>query len=64
METSTGHVVGQKVLDLANIEAGVIIFGQFVAGRPVEWVNIAGGVVAFMLLYAIGTWLIHRGRKS
>lgn len=64
MEKSASHLVGQKILDLANIEAGVVIFGQFVAGRPVEWVIIWVGLAAFILLYAFGSWLIHQGRKT
>jgi hypothetical protein len=40
-----------------------MVFGQFVAGKPVEWVIIWVGLAAFGLLYAFGSWLIHRGRK-
>lgn len=62
MRETTGYVVGQKLVDLANIEAGVIIFGQFVTGRPVEWIGIWAGLALFALLYALGSWLIARGR--
>ena len=63
MEKSASHLVGQKILDLANIEAGVVIFGQFVAGRPVEWVIIWVGVGGFHP--AICLWFVaHSPREK
>lgn len=64
MEENTSHVVGQKILDLANIEAGVMIFGQFVTGKTVEWIIIGAGLAVFVSLYAFGSWLVYKGRES
>jgi hypothetical protein len=38
-------------IDLANIEAGALVFGQFITDRPVDLVVIALGIVIAAVFY-------------
>ena len=43
------RIVGQKLLDLANIEAGVLLFGQFSSAQGVQWRLMGFGFVVFLI---------------
>jgi hypothetical protein len=55
------RIVGQKLLDLANIEAGVLLFGQFASTQGVQWRLMVLGFIAFLALYVIGYILLLEG---
>ena len=58
------RIVGQKLLDLANIEAGVLLFGQFTSTQGVQWRLIGLGFVVFLVLYIIGYILLLEGETN
>ena len=59
------RIVGQKLLDLANIEAGVPLFGQFASTQGVQWRLMGlGFIVVFLVLYIIGYILLLEGETN
>ncbi|MBI3302137.1 MAG: hypothetical protein HYZ72_08700 [Deltaproteobacteria bacterium] len=58
------RIVGQKLLDLANIEAGVLLFGQFTSTQGVQWRLIGLGFVVFLVLYIIWYILLLEGETN
>jgi hypothetical protein len=43
----------EKVLDLANIAAGALIFGQFVSGEHFNFLTLLLGVILTGILYYV-----------
>ena len=41
-------VFGEKLLDLANLAAAALVFGQFVGRQPLSWTVIAAGVTIWL----------------
>jgi hypothetical protein len=63
LDRSQRRVLAETVRDIANIAAGAMIFGQFVAGAPFSIpVAIFGGV--FWILCAGGEVIIAKGSES
>jgi hypothetical protein len=58
------RIMGQKLLDLANIEAGVLLFGQFTSTQGVQWRMIGFGIVVFLVLYVVGYILLLEGETN
>jgi len=58
------RIVGQKLLDLANIEAGVLLFGQFTSTQGIQCRLIGLGFVVFLVLYIIGYILLLEGETN
>jgi hypothetical protein len=58
------RIVGQKLLDLANIEAGVLLFGQFTSTQGIQWRLVSVGFVVFLVLYVIGYILLLEGETN
>lgn len=46
------HVVIDKIPDLANLAAGAMVFGQFLADEPFSGSVAAGGLVVWAFLIA------------
>ena len=57
------RVVVDKLPDMANVAAGAMVFGQFLADRPFSIVLAAGGIISWLALGAY-TLFLARGRKS
>jgi hypothetical protein len=54
-------VFGGKLLDLANLAAAALVFGQFVGRQPLSWTVIVSGatiwfVIALIALWMMGAW--------
>jgi len=62
MERKISEIIGEKLIDLANIAAGAMIFGRLVAGDTWQWWIIALGFVIVVGLYITGSLLIQWGR--
>ena len=58
------RIVGQKLLDLANIEAGVLLFGQFASIQGVQWRLMDLGFIVFLVLCIIGYILLLEGETN
>jgi hypothetical protein len=43
----------EKVLDLANIEAGALVFGQFVSGEHISFLTLLLGMILAAILYYV-----------
>lgn len=48
------ELLANKLLDLANIAAGALIFGQFLSESPVNKVLFVIGIGIVVLLYWVG----------
>lgn len=53
-------IIAQKLFDLANIEAGVIVFGELAGRGEVRNGLIASGAIFFALLYSFGLYLLNK----
>lgn len=56
--------VGEKVIDLANIAAGGMIFGQFIAGGAIQWWLMWLGLTIVIGLYIVGSLLLKWARRK
>jgi hypothetical protein len=52
------HIIADKLFELANIEAGVIVFSQLVVREGVRWGLIIIGLMLFAVLYSLGYLLL------
>jgi hypothetical protein len=43
----------EKILDLANIESGAIVFGQFVSGEDFSFLTLLLGMILAVILYYV-----------
>jgi hypothetical protein len=50
----------EKILDLANIAVGALVFGQFVSDKPFSLLKAIIGIIALFLLYMISFALTER----
>jgi hypothetical protein len=48
---------GEKLLDLANLAATALVFGQFVGQAPPSWMVMVGGVGVWVALVSVALWL-------
>lgn len=51
-------IVAEKLFELANIEAGVIVFGELVSRGAVRWEIVAVGALFCSMLYFLGYRLL------
>jgi hypothetical protein len=56
--------MGEKLNDLANIAAGAMIFGQFMAGGEIPWWVMGVGFVIVAGLYIAGGLLLKWARRK
>jgi hypothetical protein len=56
------RVVIDKVPDMANVTAGAMVFGQFLADRPFSLMLAAAGISAWLTLAAWTLYLARRRR--
>jgi len=55
------NTVGEKLFDLANLSAAVLVFGKFLNPAKVpDWSLWIGGLI-FAALYIVGSLLIYFG---
>jgi len=55
------NTLGEKLFDLANLSAAVLIFGKFLDPERVpDWVLWIGGLT-FVALYVVGSLLVYSG---
>ncbi len=53
-------ILTDKLMDLANIGAGVLIFGQILSPTGLSWAYIIGGVVGYVILTATVMWFLRK----
>jgi hypothetical protein len=53
--------IGEKLLDLGNIAAGALLFGQFISDRPFNMLIASSGLIAVVVLYIVGLWVMRGG---
>ncbi|MBZ0283122.1 MAG: hypothetical protein K8L97_20460 [Anaerolineae bacterium] len=53
--------IGEKLLDLGNIAAGALLFGQFISDRPFHLLIAVLGILAVIVLYLVGLWVMRGG---
>jgi hypothetical protein len=53
--------IGEKLLDLGNIAAGALLFGQFISSRPFDIQLAISGVIVVIGLYLIGLRVMRGG---
>lgn len=53
-------IIAQKLFDLANIEAGVVVFGELVGRGGVRSSMILFGSLVFVSFYAVGYVLLSK----
>jgi hypothetical protein len=51
-------IIAQKLFELANIEAGVIVFSEVLGRDVVRWGLITVGLTLFAVLYTLGYLLL------
>jgi membrane protein YdbS with pleckstrin-like domain len=55
-------VFGEKLLDLANLAAAALVFGQFVGRQPLSWTVIVTGVTIWFVIALIALWMMGAWR--
>ena len=58
--TERRRIVAEKLFELANIGAGVIVFGELVGRGEIRSVLVVFGILFFSLLYAVGFVLLSK----
>lgn len=53
------RMFAKGVIDLANIGAGALVFGQLISGKPLDFGLIALGIVVTLTLYGSAYLLSH-----
>ena len=56
-------LIADKLFDVANVAAGAMVFGQFVAGRPFSTTLAIVGVVIWITLVGISVGTEGRARE-
>ncbi|GEM_PF-3839481 len=59
-EDERRRIIAQKLFDLANLEAGVVVFGELAGRNGVRSELVMLGLTIFALLYGIGYFLITK----
>ena len=57
------RIIAQKLFELANIEAGVIVFSELLVREGVRWGLVAIGLGLFTVLYTLGYLLLSPRSK-
>ncbi|MDQ3828987.1 MAG: hypothetical protein M3361_06700 [Candidatus Tectomicrobia bacterium] len=57
------NIIAQKLFELANIEAGVIVFSELLVREGVRWGLVAIGFGLFTVLYTLGYTLLSPRSK-
>jgi hypothetical protein len=57
------RIIAQKLFELANIEAGVIVFSEVMGRDVVRWELITIGLTLFAVLYILGYLLLSPRSK-
>jgi hypothetical protein len=57
------RIIAQKLFELANIEAGVIVFSEVMGRDVVRWGLITVGLTLFAVLYTLGYVLLSPRSK-
>jgi hypothetical protein len=52
------RIIAQKLFELANTEAGVIVFSEVMGRDVVRWELITVGLTLFAVLYSLGYLLL------
>lgn len=55
--------IGEKLLDLGNIAAGALLFGQFVSDKPFSLSVAGSGFLLVVVLYLIGLRIMRGGEE-
>ena len=50
-------VFGEKLFDLANLAAAVLVFGQLADRQPLSWLVIVAGAAIWIAFVSIALWL-------
>jgi predicted permease len=58
------RIIAQKLFELANIEAGVIVFSELLGREGVRWGLVVTGLGLFAVLYALGYILLSPRRSK
>lgn len=53
--------IGEKFLDLGNIAAGALMFGQFISDKPFSLGIAVLGFLVVIVLYLVGLWVMRGG---
>ena len=53
------RMFAKGVIDLANIGAGALVFGQLISGKPLDFGLIVLGIVVTLTLYGSAYLLSH-----
>ena len=63
MSNEQRRLFAEKLIDLANIAAGALVFGQFVSGQPFSILTFILGIILAMVMY-FGAYRASRINKS
>jgi predicted MFS family arabinose efflux permease len=56
--------IGEKLLDLGNIAAGAMLFGQVVSNRQFDMITAFLGLVVLIACYLVGLRIMRGGGKQ
>lgn len=56
-------IYAEKVLDLANIGTGALLFSQFLTRDEVSWLAAVGGIVILVVGYLISHFIFRGGER-
>lgn len=57
-------VLGDKLIDLANLAAGALVFGQGLTSEPVSAFLLAAGSFVWLVLLLSGLWILPGGKRG
>lgn len=63
LQTKTKEILGEKLFELANIAAGVMVFAQLVTREPFVPERLTAGLLTTGAFYLIGFWILERRPK-
>lgn len=61
MNEKQRELFAKGLVDLANVVAGALVFGQFVSGLPINFSIVVVGIISALVFYCGGYWF-SRGR--
>ena len=60
LKVKTREILGEKVFELANIAAGVMVFAQLMTQEAFALKRLTGGFLTTATFYLIGFWILER----